>query len=62
MRIKSIFALLFFTSALCAVESQLSTQFQNRFGPNSPIYNEPLYFSYGKKSKKSTRKKRTYRE
>lgn len=48
---------------LNAVESQFNTHFQRRFGPNSPIYNEPLYFSPRRtRSKRRPLKKGTYRE
>ncbi len=53
--------LIFFSSALLAVESQFNTHFQRRFGPASPMYNTPLYFS-SKQTKPKKRPFKKYRE
>ncbi len=54
--------LLLLSLPLNAVESQFSTHFQRRFGPDSFIYNEPLYFSSKRlNTKERTPKMRNYR-
>ncbi len=53
---------LLFSFQLIAVEAQFSTHFQRRFGLDSPIYNEPLYFSSKRITKKRPLKKGNYRE
>jgi len=62
MRQLKIAFLFLFTCSLNAVESQLNMSFQRRFGPNSFIYNEPLYFTQRAKKKKKTRVTGSYRE
>ncbi len=42
---KKVLLILGFSSCIYAPSSQLNVDFQTRFGPNSPVYNEPLYFS-----------------
>ncbi len=47
-----------------AQEGQLSTTFQRRFGPDSALFNNPLYFSTRQmvNQKKAKPRKRNYRD
>ncbi len=50
--------------ALHATATQFNHDFQRRFGPDSAIYNEPLYFSKRSLSKNRDKRprRRSYRE
>ena len=51
MRDFILFLLCFLSFSSYGVESQFCSHFQQRFGPNSPLYNEPLYFNRRKRKK-----------
>ena len=62
MRILLPLILALLSLPLNGVESQFSTHFQRRFGLDSFIYNEPLYFSSKRLiTKERTPKTRNYR-
>lgn len=46
---------------LFSAESQFNTCFNQRFGPNSPSYNEPLYFATDRITSSQKPIKRKYR-
>ncbi len=60
-QLKIVFLLLI-PCSLNAVESQLNMSFQCRFGPDSFMYNEPLYFKDKPKKKKPLKSTGRYRE
>ena len=60
-QLKIVFLLLI-SYNLNAVESQINMSFQRRFGPDSFIYNEPLYFRDKPKKKKLLKSTCRYRE
>jgi hypothetical protein len=62
MRQLKIAFLFLFTCSLNAVESQLNMSFQRRFGPDSFMYNEPLYFAQKPQKKKTVQSTGRYRE
>lgn len=48
-------------STLHATATQFNHDFQRRFGPDSAIYNEPLYFSNREPKKRDNRPRKSFR-
>ena len=46
---KKIIVLMLCIQTMHGMQSQFNRDFTYRFGPNSPIYNTPLYFGEGRK-------------
>lgn len=62
MKLITILFVIHITQSIAAVESQISRTFQQRFGPNSFIFNEPLYFHQPSKKKTESKPTKNYRK